>query len=384
MFSQFTEFIPDRVFDVCVRRYEGNKWIKHFSCWHQLLCMMFGQLSGRESLRDVFTCLDAHKSKFYHLGLGNGFSRTTVARANEVRDWRIFHDFAMRVIAMARERCVPETDVLKDVPGTIYAFDATTIDLCLSVFTWATFRTTKGGIKLHTLFDVRTTVPAFVHVTPASVHDVRALDALVIEPGAYYLLDRAYIDFARLYRLDQDKAFFVTRAKSNVRATWISSARVDRSTGIISDQTVRLNGVKTRQRYPASLRKVRYRDNELNRTFVFLTNNFTLPATTIAMLYKHRWSVELFFKWIKQHLRLNAFWGTTENAVKTQVYIAIATYAIVAIMKTDLKLSRSMYEILQIIGVSLLDKSPLKDLLTSDRLTNTLEKNQLVLDFQRN
>ena len=384
VFSQFVTFIPSRVFDRCASRYHGNKWIKHFSCWNQLLCMLFGQLSGRDSLRDLLTCLGAHTSKFYHLGFGSGFSRTTVSRANEKRDWRIFHDFAMEMIALARQRCVRRSDILKDIEGTVYAFDATTIDLCLSVFTWATFRRAKGGIKLHTLFDVRTTMPAFVYVTPASVNDVRGIDAITAEPGAYYLLDRAYIDFERLYRIDSAKAFFVTRAKSNTQVRRMSSADVDRRTGVISDQTVRFTGPKTSLRYPVPIRKVRFRDREQERTFVFLTNNFTLPPETIALLYKHRWSIELFFKWIKQHLQIDAFWGKSENAVKTQVYIAIAAYAIVAIMKDEMKLTRSMYEILQIIGVSLLDKTPLRELLAPEKTHDDLSKTQLALDFLRN
>ena len=384
VFSQVVAFIPARVFDSCVSRYHGNKWVKHFTCWNQLLCMMFGQLSGRDSLRDLLICLGAHASKSYHLGFGKGFTRTTVARANEVRDWRIFQEFAIRVIAIAREQCMATSEIAKDITGNIYAFDSTTIDLCLSVFTWATFRRAKGGIKLHTLFDARTSLPTFVHVTAASVHDVRALDALTFEPGAYYLLDRAYVDFERLFDIDSRKAFFVTRAKSNLQAARLSSVPIDRSTGLISDQTVRLTGPKTSILYSTPIRKIRYRDREHERTFVFLTNNFELSAEKIALLYKYRWSVELFFKWIKQHLRINAFWGKSENAVKTQVYIAIATYALVAIMKQNLRLTRPLYEILQIIGVSLLDRTDLKELLAPEKVTSTISKTQLLLDFQRN
>lgn len=384
VFSQVVSSIPNRLFDRCVDHYNGNKWVKHFSCWNQLLCMMFGQLSGRESLRDLLTCLGAHTSKYYHLGFGKNISRTNLARANEHRDWRIFQEFAMLLIADARQRCAPTSEFSKDITGNVYAFDSTTIDLCLSVFWWATFRKNKAAIKLHTLYDVRTLLPTFVHVTAASVHDVRALDELVYEAGAYYLLDRAYIDFERLYTINECKAYFVTRAKRNLQAKRVSSAPSNRAIGVISDQVIRFTGHKSAQRYPAPIRKIRFRDHEEQRTFVFLTNNFDLPAEQIALLYKYRWSVELFFKWIKQHLKINAFWGTSENAVKTQVYIAVATYVLVALMKDNLKLTRPTYEILQIIGLSMLDRTPLSELLKPDKHSSTFVKTQLTLDFQRN
>ena len=381
VFSQVTAFLPSRVFDGCVSKYGGNKWVKHFSCWNQLLCMMFGQLSGRESLRDLLTVLGAHTAKYFHLGFGDNVSRTNLARANESRDWHIFETFAMALIADARKCCAQESEFSLDIDGNVYAFDSTTIDLCLNVFLWATFRRAKGAVKLHTLYDVRTSIPSFVLVTPASVHDVRALDNLTYEAGAYYLLDRAYIDFERLYTIHEHKAFFVTRAKTNMRFRRLSSATPNRDVGVISDQVIRFHGKKSKQRYPGIMRRIRFRDSVQNRTFVFLTNNFNIQAEQVALLYKYRWSIELFFKWIKQHLKIETFWGTTENAVKTQVYIAVATYTLIAIMKHKLKLTRSTYEILQIIGASLLDKTPLAELLAPETNTDKIPETQFSLQF---
>ena len=365
LFAQIITFIPARIFDRCVKCFDGNKWTKHFSCWNQMMCMMFGQLSGRESLRDLLLTIDAHSSKYYHLGLGKNVSRSNLARANELRDCQIYETFAYELIAMARRCIIKEPEFNLDVPGNVYAFDSTTIDLCLNVFWWATFRTTKAAIKIHTLLDVKTAIPAFVHITEGSTHDVKALDVLTYESGGFYIMDKAYVDFRRLFKIEESKAYFVTRPKDNLTYTRVCSAKPEKSIGIISDQTIKLKGKKTFNGYPKQIRRIRYYDTEQQRTFVFITNNFEQAAIDIAKLYQYRWKVELFFKWIKQHLKIKSFWGTSINAVKTQVYIAIITYTLVAIIKSELKITRSTYEILQILSVSLFDKTHLYDLLKS-------------------
>jgi hypothetical protein len=382
VFSQVVAFLPRRVFDRLVANHDGDKWIKHFSCWNQLLCMMFGQLSGRESLRDLLTCLSAHSSKYYHLGFGRNVSRSNLASANEKRDCHIYEGLANELIKEARSCCASNSEFILDLKGNVYAFDSTTISLCISAFCWATFRTTEAAIKLHTLYDVRTAIPSFVLVTPASVHDVKGLDVLVYEPGAYYVLDRGYLDSKRLYGIHCKKSFFVTRARHNTRFTVIASEHPNRALGIRSDQRVRFSSFYPRQGYPEILRRIHFYDHKEKRSFVFLTNNFDLAAQDIALLYKYRWSVELFFKWIKQHLRIETFWGTSENAVKTQVYIALATYALVAIIKTKLRTERSTYETLQIIGVSLLDKTNIRTLLESHKNSSDNMKSQYLLDFE--
>lgn len=363
VFSQIVEFLPARLFDKFVAQYEGNKKVKHFTCWNQLLCMMFGQLSNRDSLRDLIVCLEAHSSKYYHLGFGKTVSRSTLADANEKRDYRIYEKFAYEMIGIARACCLNDSDFRLNIKSNVYAFDATIIDLCLSVFWWATFRRAKGAIKLHTLYDVKTSIPSFVHISAGDVHEVNGLDELKYEPGAYYILDRGYVDFERLYVIHKHHAFFVTRAKKNTQITRMYSAKVNKRAGIRCDQTVKLIGFYPKQYYPETIRRIKFFDKEKNRSFVFLTNNFTLKAIDIATLYKYRWKVELFFKWIKQHLKIKTFWGTSPNAVKTQVYIAIITYTLVAIIKSKLNQNRSTYEILQILGVSLLDKTPINQLL---------------------
>ena len=365
VFAQVITFLPSRIFDRCVKQFSGNKWTKHFSCWNQMMCMMFGQLSGRESLRDLLVTISAHSTKYYHLGFGKNVSRSNLATANELRDCQIYETFAYEMIAIARRRIVGDADFTLVVPGNVYAFDSTTIDLCLNVFWWASFRTTKGAIKIHTLFDVKTAIPAFIHITEGSTHDVNALDALTYEAGGFYVMDKAYVDFKRLFVIDQSKAYYVTRAKDNFCFTRLSSVKPDKLKGIICDQTVKLKGQKSHKNYPKQIRRIKYFDSEQQKTFVFITNNFDHPATDIAMLYKYRWKVELFFKWIKQHLKVKSFWGTSFNAVKTQVYIAISTYTLVAIIKSELKLTRSTYEILQILSVSLFDKTHLNELLQS-------------------
>lgn len=355
IFAQLMEFLPAYEFRKCVKRYNGNYKIKRFTCWEQFLCMAFAQLTYRESLRDIEACLRATQKKLYHMGIHSKASRNTLANANQVRDWRIYADFAQALIGIARKLYVNE-DFGVELQQTAYALDATIIDLCLSLFPWAKFRNRKGAIKLHTLIDLRGSIPAFVIITHGKVHDVIVLDDLIMEAGAIYIMDRGYLDFRRLHRIQQSSAFFVTRAKSNFKFKRLYSNRVDKSIGIQCDQIIVLTGFYAKKDYPDKLRRIRYYDAENNKTLVFLTNNFTLPALTIAKLYRCRWQVELFFKWIKQHLRIKAFYGTTENAVKTQIWIAISVYVLVAIVKKRLNLNHSLYTILQILSVTLLEK----------------------------
>ena len=380
VYAQIIEFLPQRIFDKYVKKYDGNKYIKHFACWNQLLCMVFGQLTNRDSLRDLLIAINAHSSKSYHLGFGKNVTLSNLAKANLNRSSKIFEEFAYYLIDIARRNNVSDDFQIK---GQIYAFDSTTIDLCLSVFWWAKFRKTKGGIKLHTLFDINTQIPAFVHITPASVHDMNAMDYLIYESGAYYIFDRGYVDFARLHKITQHSAFFVVRAKSNLQFIRMYSKKCDKSIGIKYDQTGKLSGFYVSKDYPEKLRKIKFYDQETNRIFVFLTNNFDLPAEQVAFLYKNRWQIELFFKWIKQHLKIKAFWGTSENAVRIQIFSAIIAYCLVAIIKTQLKIERSTYEILQVLGISLLDKTPVKELLTNMNINDVKEpfNNQLSLNL---
>ncbi|GHA52282.1 IS4 family transposase [Salinimicrobium marinum] len=342
--------------------------------------MLFGQLTNRESLRDLIVALDAHSGKSYHLGLGKNVTRSNFAKANEVRSSKIFEDFAYHLIAIARE--LHSSDDFK-IKGNIYAFDSSTIDLCLNVFWWAKFRKAKGGIKLHTLYDVNTQIPAFLHITPANVHDVKAMDELLYEAGAHYIFDRAYLDYTRLYKIERCSAYFVVRAKSNTKFRRMYSNKVDKLTGIRCDQIGKLSGFYTSQEYPQKLRRVKYYDKESNRTFVFLTNNMKVTAEEVALLYKKRWQVELFFKWVKQHLKIKSFWGTSENAVKIQIYCAISAYCLVSIVADKLKLKRSTYEILQVLGISLLDKTPINELFMNIDYSNVkeLDYNQLSLSL---
>jgi len=360
VFSQLSAFLPQRVFDGIVQKYEGDKYVRHFSCWNQLLCMLFGQLTNRDSLRDLIITLEAHSKKSYHLGLGKSVTRSNLAKANENRNSKIFEEFAYHLIGIARNKRANEDFEIK---GNIYAFDSSTIDLCLSVFWWAKFRKAKGGIKIHTLFDITTQIPAFIHITSASVNDMNAMDYIIYEEGAYYIFDRGYVDFSRLHTITQRKAYFVIRAKSSLKYRRIYSAKVDKSTGVLCDQTGRLTGFYTAKDYPEKLRRVKYYDKESDRTFVFLTNNMEVTAAQVALLYKNRWQIELFFKWIKQHLKIKSFWGTSENAVRIQLYSAIIAYCLVAIVAEDLKTGRSTYEMLQVISISLLDKTPVNELL---------------------
>lgn len=367
IFAQLMEFLPRHEFAACVRRYRGDQRARGFSCRDQFLCLAFGQLTFRESLRDIEICLRSLDSKLYHAGFRGRISRSTLADANRSHDWRIFADFAQVLIRRARE--LYATDPLAvALEETVYALDSTTIDLCLNLFPWARFRRRKGAVKLHTLLDLRGAIPTFVHISHGKMHDVTVLDLLPLEPGAFYVMDRGYVDFGRLYRFTQHGAFFVTRSKRNLDFTRRASRKVDKTTGLRSDQTIVLAGPKSSELYPDALRRVAFYDTENARRLVFLTNNFTLPAITIAGLYRSRWQVELFFKWIKQHLRIKAFYGTTPNAVKTQVWVAISVYALVAILKRELKVERSMYEILQILSVSLFEKIPVFQALTTENI----------------
>jgi transposase len=358
-------FLPKYEYDKCVRRYRGNYRIRTFSCYDQFLIMAFAQLTYRESLRDTITCLQVLHSKLFHAGIRGKVTRSTLADANENRDWRIYADFAQVLIAQARQLYANE-DFGIELDNTVYALDASTIDLCLSLFPWARFRKTKGAIKLHTLLDLRGNIPEFIHISDGKLHDVNILDILIPEPGSIYVMDRGYVDFKRLYTLHQAAAFFVTRAKSNLRCTRRYSHPVDKTTGLLLDQTIVLTGIQSKKDYPATIRRINYRDKETGKRYSFLTNNFTLPALTIAQLYKARWQVELFFKWIKQHLRIKTFYGTSENAVKTQIWIAVCVYVLVAIVKKRLGLEHSLYTILQILSVSLFEKTPILQAFSQD------------------
>ena len=363
VFAQVTKHLPLTTFRRCVARYRGTHKVKTFSCLDQYLCMAFAQLTYRESLRDIEACLRAQPGKLYHMGIKSRVSRSTLADANENRDWRIYADFAQSLIAMAR-RLYAEEPFGVDLKDTVYALDASTIDLCLSVFPWAPFRSTKAAIKLHTLLDLRGNLPSFLHISDGKLHDVNVLDLLLPEPGAFYIMDRGYIDFERLYQLHEAKSFFVTRAKSNLKAQRRYSHPIDRSTGLICDQTIVLTGFYSKQDFDTPLRRVRFKDPTTGKNLVFLTNNFALPALTIADLYRCRWQVELFFKWIKQHLRIKVFFGTSENAVKTQIWIAVSVYVLVAIVKKRLNIAASLYEILQILSLTMFERIPLDQLLS--------------------
>lgn len=381
IFSQIILHLPARVFDRCVDHYDGNKYVKHFTCWSQLLCMMFGQLSGRDSLRDLLVSISPHKAKFYHLGFGKNVSKTNLALANEKRDYRIFEEFAYVMIKKARSCSMPDADFKLDIAGSVYAFDSTLIDLCLNVFWWAEFRTTKAAIKMHTLIDVKTSIPCFVHITDGATHDVHGLDVLKYETGGFYVLDRGYVDFERLFKINRCGAYFVTRAKDNLNFARITSRKVKKKKGVLCDQTINLKGFYSSDKYPDNLRRIRFIDKETEKRFVFITNNFDLAPEDVALLYKYRWKIELFFKWIKQHLKIKSFWGTTENAVRIQIYSAIITYTLIVVIKNKLKLLQSNYEILQILSISLLDKETLKRLLSNSVNQNVKEQSYDQLKF---
>lgn len=373
VFAQMVEFLDNYKFLRIVKKYDGNKYVKHFTCWNQLLTLMFGQLCNRESLRDLIVALNAHQEKCYHLGVGKHVTRSNLAKANENRDYRIFEDFAFYMISEARKKRV--NDIFK-LNGNVYAFDSTTIDLCLKLFPWANFRTHKGGIKIHTLYDVETQVPAFVHITEAKINDVKAMDVIPYESGSFYVFDRAYNDYHRLYKIHMMDSFFVVRAKTNIKAKVLKwKRRLPKN--ILSDCEIELTGFYTQKSYPETIRLVRFWDEEDEREFIYLTNAKHIPALQVAELYKNRWQVELFFKWLKQHLKIKKFWGTSQNAVKIQVYSAIIAYCLVAIMQHDMKLDRSTYEVLQILGISLTDKTPLKNLFSKTKFNDVKEQSGL-------
>jgi hypothetical protein len=367
VFSQLMDFLPMRHFHRCVNRYHGNHYMKSFSCLDQFLCMAFAQLSYRESLRDIESCLRAMQNKLYHMGLRTKVSRTTLADANENRDWRIYADFAQVLIHIARD-LYADDDFGVELDETVYALDASTIDLCLSLFPWAQFRKTKGAVKLHTLLDLRGCIPTFISITDGKVHDVKILDQLIPEPGAFYVMDRGYLDFRRLYILNQCMASFIIRSKVNIKFRRLYSHTIDKSSGLRCDQTIVLNGINTSKQYPDKLRRVGFFDDKSERRFSFLTNNFIVPALVVVELYRCRWQVELFFKWIKQHLRIKSFYGTSENAVKTQIWIAVSVYVLVAIVKKQMRLTDlSLYTILQILSVTLFEKAPLLEVLAASQ-----------------
>ena len=378
LFSQLMDCLPWSTFARIVARYHGDHSVQTFPCTEQYRAMAFAQLTFRESLRDIEACLSAQPAKLLHMGFRGPVRRSTLADANEVRDWRIYAEFAQRLIAQARRLYAGES-LLGELNNTVYALDSTTIDLCLSLFPWAHFRTTKAAVKMHTLLDLRGNIPSFIHISDGNLHDVHALDMILPEAGAIYVMDRGYVDFARLYRLHQAGAFFVTRAKSNLNAHRVYSSATDRTTGVIADQTIALDGHYTRQDYPVHLRRVRFRDPETEKTLVFLTNQTTLPALTICDLYKSRWQVELFFKWIKQHLRIKKFYGTSENAVKTQIWIAVSVYVLVAIVRKRLKLDVSLYTLMQVFSVTVFEKASIESVIlqTADSSEFVMDDNQL-------
>ena len=380
IFAQLTDFLPRRVFDRIVDSYEGNKRVRSFTCWNQMLCMVFGQLTARDSMRDLMLSLEAHQSKYYHLGFGSTVSRRNLGTANERRSCKIFEEFVYVLIEEARRSCYRE-DFEIEVDGNVYALDSTTIDLCLNIFWWAEFRKHKGGIKLHTLFDIKTSIPSFLYITTAKVHDVNIMDIIPYERGSFYVADKGYTDFLRLYRIHANGSFFVLRAKENLQFRRMYSRVVDKSTGVLNDHVGMLVVYKSRTEYPEKLRRIKYYDSEHDKDLVFLTNNMDLSASDIALLYKKRWAVELFFKWMKQHLKIKSFWGTTLNAVKVQMYCAVIAYCLVALVGNKLKVNRSIYEILQILSISLLDKAPIREILTRCDYNNVkeLENNQLII-----
>jgi hypothetical protein len=380
VFSQLMEFVPMYEFRKCVDRYQGHYKVKSFSCWDQFLCMAFAQLTYRESLRDIEACLRAHQPKLYHMGFRSTMARNTLANANAVRDWRIFSDFAQVLIGIARPLYAGE-ELGFQFDKAVYALDSTVIDLCLVLYPWATFRKRKAAIKLHTLLDVRARIPSIIIITPGKVHDVNILDGFPFEPGSLYVMDRGYVDFRRLHYIQEASAFFVTRAKTNFRFRRVSAQPSDKSTGILCDQTIALTGYYAQKNYPEKLRRIRYFDAGTQKEFVFITNNLVLPAIVIAKIYKSRWHVELFFKWIKQHLRIKAFYETTENAVKTQIWIAICVYVLVAIVKKRLNLPQSLYNILQVLSVTLFEKTPVLQVFSQHYGIETEEEvcKQLVL-----
>jgi hypothetical protein len=379
VFAQVFDFISHNDFLKCVNKYDGDYKTKHFSCWKQFLCMAFGQLTHRESLSDTVLCIQANSKKLYHLGIGNAISKSTLSKANENRDWRVYQDFALVLISQAKELYANESQLEVEIKNNVFAIDSTTIDLCLSLYPWAKFRKSKAAVKLHTMLDVKTSIPEFIHISDGKMHDLNVLDRIQFMPESIYVMDRGYVDFDRLYSIHNASAFFITRARKPFNCRRIYSAKVDKQTGVRCDQTIKLTGFYVSKDYPEKFRRIKYYDLETDKTFVFLSNNFELTAKEIAMLYKHRWFIEVFFKWIKQHLKIKSFWGTSPNAVKTQIWIAISVYVIVLILKKKLRLTQSIYEILQVLSINIFDKEPIYQLFSKSDLQNfkELDPNQL-------
>jgi hypothetical protein len=381
IFSQIMEFASHDAFRRSVSKFNGNHKVKDFTCWRQFLCIAFGQITHRESMSDSLLCLKLNEDKLHHLGIGRLVNISSLSRANENRDWRIFEDFGLKLIQQAKALYASENQLEVDLKGDIFALDSTTVDLCLEVFWWANFRTTKAAIKIHTLLDLKTSIPDFVFISNADIHDVNILDSISIRKGSYYVMDKAYVDFSRLYRIRIEMAFFVVRAKENMKFKRIASRVADKSAGIICDQDILLTGFYSSQNYPERLRRIKYFDAEFNTTFVFLTNNFNLKAINVTKLYKHRWYVELFFKWIKQHLKIKSFWGQNENAVRIQIWVAISVFLLVAIAKKKLNIDHTLYEILQYISVSPFERKPLHQVFLNNGNQEIKEQNINQLKF---
>jgi hypothetical protein len=375
VFSQIMSLVSHKRFQTLVKHHKGEYKVKDFTCWKQFLCMAFGQLTHRESLTDTLMCLKANAGKMYHLGIGEVVAKSTLTKANENRSYQIYQDLTMLLIKEAKQLYLGDSDLEVPLSNNVFAIDATTIDLCLSTFYWATFRSTKGGIKLHTQLDLKTAIPEFILFTTASIHDVNALDFISFEANSFYVMDRGYVDYKRLLRIDQCDAFYVTRAKDNMNFRRVYSNPGDKCKGVLCDQIILLNGYYAAKDYPEKMRRIKFYDSETGKILVFLTNNFHLKATEIAQLYKHRWKIELFFKWIKQHLKIKSFWGHSENAVKTQVWIAVAVYVLVAIAKKKFMLKQSLYEILQILSISIFEKTPVNQLFQQPQLQYVSEQN---------
>ena len=378
-FSQLMEFASQDSFKRCVERYKGNHRVKDFSCWKQFLCLAFGQLTHRESMSDTLLCLGLNSDKLYHLGIGKIASKSTLSRANETRDWRIFQDFALRLIDQANKLYSKENQLDVELKGRIFALDSTTVDLCLDVFWWASFRSTKAAVKVHTLLDLKTSLPEFIVITNGDVHDVNILDELSIQKNSYYVMDKAYIDFKRLNRIHDEKAFFVVRAKENFQGTIVKSYGSDVHQGVLKDTLQKLNGYQSRRNYPSNVRVVEFYDIEQHKTFTFLTNNLKIKATTVAQLYKHRWYVELFFKWIKQNLKIKSFWGQNENAVRIQIWVAISVYVLVAIARKRLSIEHSLYELLQYVSLAPFEKRPLHEVFQDLKISENSSENHIQL-----
>jgi hypothetical protein len=378
-FTQIIDFASQDLFKVCVNRYNGNYKSKEFTCWKQFLCMAFGQLTHRQSMSDTLLCLKLNSDKLYHLGIGKVINKSTLSRANESRDWRIYQDYALKLIDQAKKMYEGENQLEVNLKGRVFALDSTTVDLCLEVFLWAPFRSTKAAVKIHTLLDLKTSIPEFIFISAGNVHDVKTMDLIPIQKGSYYIMDKAYVDFDRLYAIRKEKAYFVVRAKENLQFKRVKSRTPDKKMGILCDQDILLTGINSSTRYPEHLRRIKFYDTEFDRTFVFLTNNFQIKAQTVTQLYKHRWGIELFFKWIKQNLKIQSFWGFSENAVKSQIWIAISVYVLVLIARKKLELTNSPYEIIQYISIAPFEKRPLHNVFLNIENQDVKELNYIQL-----